>query len=290
MIADAERFLSRVEGPELALRTFRGAWARRRLAHAYLFAGPAGSGRRAFASALARALLCRTGEPCETCPSCRAVEHGNHPDLEVFSSRSRRSVMDIDDVRAVARRDHRRHHTSLRVWIIEDCERLSIPSSNALLKTLEEPGAGTILLLIAPSTGSLLPTIVSRCQRILFPGRADDPGDAGGTEVAVERLREALEPRFLVDHDPREWLSSLVPDAANAREALAAVLERAIETERREWKESERGASHAGAGGEQLRLLEDLLVLRADLDGNVNVDLVLDALLRALRLGARRAI
>ena len=272
-----QTFLTRSTGPEIVTESFRRAFLSGRLAHAYLFVGPPGSGRRGFAKTLAQALFCDTDEPCGDCTSCRSIANDNHVDVRVYSSSGQRAPIDIEAVRELAQLDHRRHR-GLRVWIVEDCERIAAPASNALLKTLEEPSGRTLLILIAPSTGSILPTLVSRCQRGQFPGRGASL-DGGADKLSRESLAEAVAPTFFADSDPREWLNGLVSDCDSPRAALAEAIDAMLALVRREWKQYER----AGVSSDLLDAIEELVELRADVDANVNVDLLLDLFIKQLR-------
>ncbi|MBI4582761.1 MAG: hypothetical protein HY717_01825 [Planctomycetes bacterium] len=281
-----QRFLSRAAGPELVKEYFRRISSRGRLAHAYLFSGPAGAGKRSFAISFAQALLCETGEPCGLCPACRAAASGNHPALTVFSSADQKASLDIAEVRNLIHRD-RFSRQGLLVWIIDEVERLSLPATNALLKILEEPNPGALLILLSPSAGSLLPTIVSRCHRILFPGPAASRDEApeapgSGPPGPVELLRQLAQPSFFAEWDPREWLAAAFPESAGSRESVGRLLDWSTERCRQGWLDWERGQTIAPRP-DPLPRLEELVQLRALLDANVNADLVFEALLQHLR-------
>ena len=144
--------------------------------HALLLAGPAGVGKRTLADDVAAALLCRADDPAErpdrTCRACRALEHGNHPDLHVLAPTGAGQVIPIGgrDERGV--RDLVRELALLpveggrRVAIVADADRMTEDAQSAFLKTLEEPPAGTVLILTAADEERLLPTIRSRVVRI----------------------------------------------------------------------------------------------------------------------------
>jgi DNA polymerase III delta' subunit len=144
--------------------------------HALLLAGPTGVGKTTLALDLAAGLLCvnpdRSVRPCRECRGCRAVEHGNHPDLHRLGPVGAGAVIPIGggDQRGV--RDLVRELSLLpveggaRVAVVEAAERMTEDAQSALLKTLEEPPTGTVLILCAEDDERLLPTIRSRCVRI----------------------------------------------------------------------------------------------------------------------------
>ncbi len=141
--------------------------------HAYLFEGPRGVGKRTVANRLAMASNCEgpAPTPCGACRPCKAIEAGTHPDvLALEPDPSRASpIIPVKDVREVIRRSgYHRYAGRRRVVIIDPAEALQPAAANALLKTLEEPPEGTGFILIASHASALLPTIVSRCQRVRF--------------------------------------------------------------------------------------------------------------------------
>jgi len=163
------------------------------LPHALLLAGPTGVGKTTLALDLAAALLCvnpdRSIRPCRECRGCRAVEHGNHPDLHRLAPVGAGAVIPIGggDQRGVRDLVHELAllpvEGGARVAVVEGAERMTEDAQSALLKTLEEPPAGTVVILCAEDDERLLPTIRSRCVRLrLGPvaGRAIE-------ELLVER-------------------------------------------------------------------------------------------------------
>jgi len=162
-----------------ALRRLWAALDRDALHHAYLFEGPEGVGKRTVAVRLAMGANCDgpAPRPCGTCPTCRQIRAGAHPDVIVLSPDPERAtpIVSVDQVREVVRQAaYHRYSARRRVVIIDPAESLRDEAANALLKTLEEPPAGTGFILIATHASALLPTIVSRCQRVRFTAVADD--------------------------------------------------------------------------------------------------------------------
>ena len=134
------------------------------LQHAWLLTGPPGSGRSNAATAFAAALLCEKAG-CGQCKSCRMVSSGSHPDVSVLATE--KVIISIEEIRQLVASSHFGGSVGkYQIMIIEDADRMSERSSNVLLKALEEPPAGTIWLLCAPSEADMLPTIRSRVRRI----------------------------------------------------------------------------------------------------------------------------
>ncbi len=208
-----------VEEPRGHAETVRGLWraaARGRLPHACLFEGPAGIGKFLSAQWLAQGLLCvqGPGAPCGTCGPCRRVlsggETSNHPDflridpvLEGTETIKLARIAERDGGGESAESFLRLRalEGGWRVVLVREAERMQVAAQNALLKTLEEPSAHTLIVLECSRSEALLPTIRSRCVRVRFePLAADDAraviaahglagGLAGGPEAAdAERL------------------------------------------------------------------------------------------------------
>jgi DNA polymerase-3 subunit delta' len=152
-----------------------------RLAHALLFQGPAGTGKKHFARELAQALLCKQPDDsdaaCGQCESCKLIQAGTHPDLRLLqptpppTSTSSNPVLSIkidalrDMYRALAETSQ---FGGYRVAVIEDADKMPVQAANSLLKTLEEPGKDTLLMLVSSYPHHLPVTIRSRCQAIRF--------------------------------------------------------------------------------------------------------------------------
>ncbi len=143
-----------------------------RLPHALLLSGPAGIGKAAFGAALAHLLLCHqpeNGRPCGHCRSCELIASGHHPDRLFLSPEEPGKPIRVDQVRELTTVLHSTaQQGGYRIMIMEPAEAMNVAAANALLKTLEEPGQDTLLILVCHQLGQLMPTIRSRCQRIEF--------------------------------------------------------------------------------------------------------------------------
>lgn len=141
-------------------------------AHAYLFYGEAGIGKRQFAEALRAWLLCQapTDKACGQCASCQLLAAGTHPDSFVLEPEEADKAIKIDQVRDLVDFVAQTPHLAGRkLVLIEPVEAMNVNAANALLKSLEEPSASTVLLLVSHQPSRLLPTIKSRCVQQACP-------------------------------------------------------------------------------------------------------------------------
>jgi DNA polymerase-3 subunit delta' len=171
-----------IEGHDDVAARFIVAEARGRIAGSYLFTGPPGVGKGAFAGALARALVCLDPKPglvaCGACSSCAQASAGSHPDIDIVAKPDDKSSIPLafligEDAQRM--RDGLCWRIRLRpavgarkVAIILDADTLSVEAANCLLKTLEEPPPGAVIMLVGTGPERQLPTIRSRCQLIRF--------------------------------------------------------------------------------------------------------------------------
>ncbi len=145
------------------------AIASNRVAGAYLFVGSANVGKETVALHFAKSINCLTPDEgaCGTCLPCRKADDGNHPDLQII--RPSGAWIKIDQIRDLQKRIIYRPLEGVRkVYILTEAERLNLEAANCLLKTLEEPPAESVLILLTTNLDALLPTIRSRCQIIPF--------------------------------------------------------------------------------------------------------------------------
>lgn len=154
-----------IRGNTPLVEQLRRSAASGRSSHAYLFLGGAGAGKRLIANTFAKALQCE-GEkrPCDSCKSCHAFNHGNHPDVIYFQPLKNGKTYTIEDVREqlLETVDLKPFQYEKKIYIIEKADTLNIQSQNALLKMLEEPPAHAVFLLLAERAEAFLPTILSR--------------------------------------------------------------------------------------------------------------------------------
>ncbi len=157
-------------GQDYVVRTLRNAISLDRVAHAYLFSGPRGTGKTTTARVLAKAINCLVddprGRPCQVCANCLAINAGATPDIIEIDAASNRGIDDIRDLRERVRYAPAQLHS--KVYIIDEAHQITGAAANAFLKTLEEPPSHTRFILATTDPEELLPTIVSRCQRFEF--------------------------------------------------------------------------------------------------------------------------
>lgn len=169
-MTDSHLSFNSLIGQDRAKDLLGRSWAKNKMAHAYLFRGPAGVGKKRAALTMAAYVNCHQPtdqDVCGNCPSCRKFRSGTHPDLLVIKPDG--AMIKINQIREL------KHAVTFppfearyRVTLLEDVQTMRREAANSLLKTLEEPPADNIFILTADEAGDLLPTIISRCQTIPF--------------------------------------------------------------------------------------------------------------------------
>ena len=243
-------------GHQREIEMLRNAVANRRLASAYLFTGPEGVGRREVARALAKAVSCPEGggrgDFCDACSVCRRIDSGNFP--EVIFYRPEEGTIKIEKIRELSKFLY--YHPgegTRRVIAIDGAEKLTPQAANSLLKILEEPPGGAIFILIAPGPEGLLPTIVSRCQRVLFSPLT---GEAVAAYLEAKRGMNGAEARAIA----ASAQGSLARALASTPESRDRLRELALQV----WQEPDREArwGEEVMSSDRAELLEELEFFR----------------------------
>lgn len=158
---------SDITGHTHIIDILRRALASGRLAHAYLFSGPEGCGKRSVAVELIKAAYCGGNDGCDSCASCRKVANLQHPDLHIIEPDG--TFIKIDQIRELQRElSLRPYEAPWKSCLIEAADRMHPAAGNSLLKTLEEPPGNALMILLTSNPDAVLPTIRSRCQVVQF--------------------------------------------------------------------------------------------------------------------------
>jgi DNA polymerase-3 subunit delta' len=171
-ISMTPKLFNEIIGQEKAIIFLKKIIANDKIASAYLFAGTKGIGKTTTALAFALSLNCMDpvdGDGCRRCSSCKKTINGNHPDLIIIEPDQGKKIIGIDQIREISR--HLAFSPALghyRIIIIDPTEKMTAEAANAFLKALEEPPPRNIFILNVKDPGELLPTIVSRCQKVPF--------------------------------------------------------------------------------------------------------------------------
>ena len=207
-----------VAGQKHIVQTLKNALRENKIAHAYLFCGPRGTGKTTMARIFAKALNCETefGNPCNHCENCVAITEGRHPDVIEIDAASNRGIDDIRDL--VSKVKYSPILGRYKVYIIDEVHMMTNEAFNALLKTLEEPPENVVFILATTEPYKLMPTILSRCQRYDFTKVSD--GDI------YNRLFDILQNENIqIEEDALSMLVSLAD--GGVRDALS-MLDQAI--------------------------------------------------------------
>lgn len=163
-------------GQEQIKEHFMRAIENHTISHAYILSGEAGMGKKMMAKAFAMTLLCEKGgpEPCMECHSCRQFLSDNHPDV-IYVRHEKPNSIGVDDIRVQLNNDIaiKPYSSAYKIYIVDEAEKMTIQAQNAMLKTIEEPPAYGVILLLTTNTEAFLPTILSRCITMKFRPLSD---------------------------------------------------------------------------------------------------------------------
>lgn len=162
-----------VYGQEHIVKTLQNAVEQHKIAHAYLFCGPRGTGKTSVAKIFAKAVNCTAekNHPCMKCDNCLAVTEGSHPDIVEIDAASNNGVEEVRSL--IEKVKYAPIKGKYKVYIIDEVHMMSTGAFNALLKTIEEPPAHVIFILATTEPHKVIPTIISRCQRYDFTKISD---------------------------------------------------------------------------------------------------------------------
>ncbi len=201
-----------------------------RMPHALLLTGPRGVGKDWFAERLAAGLLCerpREGEPCGACQACRWFDSQAHPDFMMLGPDDGKGPIRVEAIREmIAFAALTRAAGEHKVVVVREAERMNTAAANGLLKTLEEPAEGTVLVLVTAAPSRLPATVRSRCQTIRFPAVSAQDSSQWLRARLGPKAFEAVPPTAL--RHPLAALAGLRGDLWEKRPAVLEALARAI--------------------------------------------------------------
>lgn len=170
-----------------AVKMLTNSIKKNRVAHAYLFEGGRGTGKKDTALLLAKSMFCRRkqdADPCGECSDCRRIDSGNHPDVHLISPEG--LSIKISQIRELQKEfAYTGMESSKKMYVIEHADRMTNQAANSLLKFLEEPGKSTVAILLTEQVQQMLPTILSRCQVLSFQPLSSE-------EVAIQLNNQGI--------------------------------------------------------------------------------------------------
>ncbi|WHY86382.1 DNA polymerase III subunit delta' [Neobacillus novalis] len=256
------------------LRMVKNSLVKNRVAHAYLFEGMKGTGKKEIGLLFTKALFCESlidgYKPCETCHNCRRINSGNHPDIHIVEPDG--LSIKVDQIRNLQAEFSKKGVESLKkVYLISGADKMSVSASNSLLKFLEEPSAETAAFLLTEQPQQMLPTILSRCQILTFQPlppqvmikqlveNGVNPGKAPLLAELTNNLDEALQ--LNVD----EWFAQAQKIVLKLYEVLEKNSLEAMVTLQLEWFQHFKEKEQLHRGLELFLLIfKDLLYIQLD--------------------------
>ncbi|MFH1867862.1 MAG: DNA polymerase III subunit delta' [Candidatus Omnitrophota bacterium] len=275
--------LSDIKGQERAVEILRRSVQQERIAHAYLFLGPSGTGKKKTALEFAKLLNCESSgsDSCGHCSSCIKIEKSIHPDVSVIFKDANLSFIPIDKIRDIQRRIAlKAFEAKYKIAIIADAEDMSEEASNCLLKVLEEPTPDTLLILTISSQRRIPATVISRCQIIRFrPLTIDEVNNILIKDFSIEEkeakflsalsgasISKAL---ILKDKDALLWKNLVIDEFNSYRSRLGSIEDSVLSNERK---------IHMEAMDILIGFYRDVLVYKFVKDDNmiINIDRIKD--------------
>jgi DNA polymerase-3 subunit delta' len=224
-------------GQEQPKQIIKNALQNSSLAHAYLFYGQESIGKKLIAFELAKALNCISlldGEACNECSSCKKIENRIHPDFFYIeptknTPTAREATIKIEVIRELQRKlAFQPYEGKVKVAVIDDADLMNSQAANSFLKTLEEPPSATIIILISSHPFKLLPTILSRCQTVLFQSLTPE----NVKKILKEKINEEIIEENTLDFralrsrgNVNRALKDNIEDIANIRGEMVNLLE-----------------------------------------------------------------
>ena len=255
-----------VSGQDHVTRTLQNAIRTGRVAHAYLFCGPRGTGKTSTARLLAKALNCDNGptsEPCNTCAACTQIAEGRYLDIKEIDAASNRGIEDIRDLRDTVA--YAPTQGRYKVYVIDEAHQITGDAFNAFLKTLEEPPPYVVFIMATTEVHKIPATIVSRCQRFEFRRATMDDlrsrvayvaEQEGATidDAALSLIAREANGGWRDALSLLEQVLAFCDSKITAREVYSV-----LGTVEADTLHSLGDCIHSGNGGEAIRLLDELI-------------------------------
>ena len=207
-----------IKGNEKIFAGLKRAALTGNVAHAYIIEGDAGVQKGMVAKAFAKAILCREkrGAGCDECVICNKIEHDNHEDI-FYVRKDGNSIKD-ENMSALQERLKNKPLGERNIAIVEDADTMTLRAQNRILKTLEEPPSGTVIILLSENTESLIPTILSRCAVIRL-AHTEDIEDVESAETA-KRVADSL-----IDGKPFVEIKKMLSSVSENKDKAYAFLD-----------------------------------------------------------------